>query len=80
MEDIKTQRKSRFQKGSEEAKTFMAELRSKRGGKTPAPSPAPSPEPIPQPPVAVAEPKKRREKKYNCRFFIIFYHDIYKNI
>ena len=59
MEDIKTQRKSRFQKGSEEAKSFMAELRSKRGGKTPAPSPAPSPEPIPPP---VAEPKKRSKK------------------
>jgi hypothetical protein len=61
MEDIKTQRKSRFQKGSEEAKSFMAELRSKRGNKTPtpAPSPAPSPEPIPPP---VAEPKKRSKK------------------
>ena len=63
MEDIKTQRKSRFQKGSEEAKSFMAELRSKRGGKTPAPSPAPSPVPsiIPEPPT-VAEPKKRGKK------------------
>ena len=59
MEDIKTQRKSRFQKGSEEAKSFMAELRSKRGGKTPTPTPAPSPEPIPPP---VAEPKKRSKK------------------
>ena len=59
MEDIKSQRKSRFQKGSEEAKSFMAELRSKRKGKTPAPSPAPSP--IPEPPP-VAEPKKRSKQ------------------
>ena len=67
MEDIKTQKKSRFQKGSEEAKEFMAQLRSKRGGKTPtptpAPSPAPSPEPLPIPePPPVAEPKKRSKK------------------
>ena len=63
MEDIKTQRKSRFQKGSEEAKSFMAELRSKRGGKTPAPSPSPSPSPSPEPiPPSVAEPKKRSKK------------------
>ena len=63
MEDIKTQKKSRFQKGSEEAKEFMATLRAKRGGKTPAPTPAPSPEPIPIPePPPVAEPKKRSKK------------------
>ena len=63
MEDIKTQRKSRFQKGSQEARDFMAELRSKRGGKTPAPSPAPSPIPSPEPiPPPVAEPKKRSKK------------------
>jgi hypothetical protein len=63
MEDIKTQRKSRFQKGSQEARDFMAELRSKRGGKTPTPSPAPSPVPSPEPiPPPVAEPKKRSKK------------------
>ena len=63
MEYIKTQRKSRFQKGSEEARNFMAELRSKRGGKTPTPTPVPSPVPsiIPEPPT-VAEPKKRGKK------------------
>ena len=65
MEDIKT-RKSRFEKGSVQAKEFMAELRAKRGGgKTPAPTPSPSPEPlpIPQPPSPpVAEPKKRSKK------------------
>ena len=63
MEDIKTQRKSRFQKGSQEARDFMAELRSKRGGKTPTPAPSPSPVPsiIPEPPPP-AEPKKRSKK------------------
>ena len=60
MEDIKTQRKSRFEKGSQEARNFMATLRAKRGGKTPAPSPVPSPAPdtVPEPPP-VAEPKKK---------------------
>ena len=63
MEDIKTQKKSRFQKGSEEAKEFMATLRAKRGGKTPAPTPAPSPDPLPIPePPPVSEPKKRSKK------------------
>ena len=64
MEDIKTQKKSRFEKGSVQAKEFMATLRAKRaGGKTPAPTPAPSPEPIPQPPPPpVTEPKKRSKK------------------
>ena len=63
MEDIKTQKKSRFEKGSQEAKEFMAQLRSKRGGKTPAPTPAPSPDPLPIPePPPVAEPKKRGKK------------------
>ena len=65
MEDIKTQRKSRFQKGSEEAKSFMAELRSKRGGKTPTPTPTPVPSPVPSiipEPPPVAEPKKRSKK------------------
>ena len=59
MEDIKTQKKSRFEKGSVQAKTFMATLSAKRGGKTPAPSPEPIP--IPEPPP-VAEPKKRSKK------------------
>ena len=63
MEDIKTQKKSRFEKGSVQAKEFMATLRSKRGGKTPAPTPAPSPEPLPiTEPPPVAEPKKRSKK------------------
>ena len=50
MEDIKTQKKSRFVKGSDEAKTFMKNLRDKKkGGKTPAPTPAPAPASIPLP-------------------------------
>ena len=58
MEDIKAQKKSRFEKGSVQAKEFMATLRAKRGGgKTPAPTPAPSPEPLP-----ITEPKKRSKK------------------
>ena len=32
MEDIKTQKKSRFVKGSDEAKTFMKNLRDKKKG------------------------------------------------
>ena len=63
MEDIKTQKKSRFEKGSVQAKEFMATLRAKRGGKTPAPTPAPSPDPLPIPePPPVSEPKKRSKK------------------
>ena len=63
MEDIKTQKKSRFQKGSEEAKEFMATLRAKRCGKTPAPTPTPTPDPLPIPePPPVTEPKKRSKK------------------
>ena len=64
MEDIKKQKKSRFEKGSQEARNFMATLRAKRGGKTPAPTPAPSPVPetVPEPPLPVSEPKKRSKK------------------
>jgi len=48
MEDIKTSKKNRFEKGSEEAKAYMAGLRSKRGnknggGSNPPPPPPPSP-------------------------------------
>ena len=63
MEDIKTQKKSRFQKGSEEAKEFMATLRAKRGGKAPTPAPSPAPTPAPSPePLPITEPKKRSKK------------------
>ena len=49
MEDLKTQRKTRFQKGSDEAKEFMSTLRSKRGGKII--------------PIAPAEPKAETPKR-----------------
>ena len=39
MDDIKTKRKSRFEKGSTEAKEFTPTLRSKRGGQKPPVSP-----------------------------------------
>ena len=50
MEDTKTRRKARFQKGSEEARKFMADLRSKRC-KTQSPQ------------ITTSEPKKRISKK-----------------
>ena len=57
MEDLKTQKKARFQKGSEEARKFMADLRSKRCKcKTPAPAPAPAQ-------IIAVQPKKRISKK-----------------
>ena len=68
MEDIKTQKKSRFVKGSDEAKTFMKNLRDKKkGGKTltPAPAPATAPLPISESPCEECKPDKpkRRVKK-----------------
>ena len=60
MEDIKPKRKSRFEKGSDTAKEFMATLRSKRGGgKAPAPTPAPVP---PPPPPTPPQTPKRKSK------------------
>ena len=53
MDDLKTQKKSRFEKGSVQAKEFMANLRSKRCKcKTPA-----------QPEIITVQPKKRISKK-----------------
>ena len=43
MEDIKTSKKNRFEKGSEEAKAYMAGLRSKRGNKGGGSNPPPPP-------------------------------------
>ena len=53
MEDLKTQRISRFQNGSEEAKEFMSTLRSRRGGNIPMPTTA----------ELKAEPRKLKPKK-----------------
>ena len=43
MEDIKTSKKNRFEKGSEEARMYMAELRAKRGNKGGGSNPPPPP-------------------------------------
>ena len=60
-------KKNRFQKGSEEAKQFMAELRAKRGkkggGSTPPPPP-PSPVNCECPP-SIEKPKSKRSNKKN---------------
>ena len=59
-------KKNRFEKGSEEAKKFMAELRSKRGkkggGSTPPPPPS-SPVNCECPPTE--KPKTKRSNKKN---------------
>ena len=71
MDEIKPQRKNRFEKGSDEAKAFMATLRAKKGNKPPAP-PAP---PAPSSPPASAgsipsslEPKRRNKKNITVDF------------
>jgi hypothetical protein len=60
-------KKNRFEKGSEEAKKFMAELRSKRGkkggGSTPPPLPS-SPVNCECPPPT-EKPKTKRSNKKN---------------
>jgi hypothetical protein len=55
MEDIKPKRKSRFEKGSDTAKEFMATLRSKRGG-------GKASAPVPPPPPTPAQTPKRKSK------------------
>ena len=71
MDEIKPQRKNRFEKGSDEAKAFMATLRAKKGNKTPTPPAPPSP---PSPPAAAGsipsslEPKRRNKKNITVDF------------
>ena len=71
MDEIKPQRKNRFEKGSQEAKDFMATLRAKKGNKTPTPPAPPSP---PSPPAAAGsipsslEPKRRNKKNITVDF------------
>ena len=71
MDEIKPQRKSRFEKGSQEARDFMATLRAKKGNKNPTPPAPPSP---PSPPAAAGsipsslEPKKRNKKNMTVDF------------
>ena len=72
MDDLKPQKKNRFEKGSEAAKEFMATLRAKKGKKTPAP-PAPPASP-PSPPACAGsipsslEPKRRNKKNITVDF------------
>jgi hypothetical protein len=71
MDEIKPQRKNRFEKGSQEAKDFMATLRAKKGNKNPTPPAPPSP---PSPPAAAGsipsslEPKRRNKKNITVDF------------
>ena len=66
MEDIKPTRKSRFEKGSDQAKEFMATLRSKRGGKPPATPPAAPAATIP--PTPAPTPKRKVNNKLSVDF------------
>ena len=72
MDDLKPQKKNRFEKGSQEAKDFMATLRAKKGNKPPAP-PAPPASP-PSPPASAGsipsslEPKRRNKKNITVDF------------
>ena len=65
MEDIKSKRKSRFEKGSTTAKEFMATLRSKRGG---GKAPAPTPAPVPPPPTPPQTPKRKSKNNITVDF------------
>jgi len=65
MEDIKPKRKSRFEKGSDTAKEFMATLRSKRGG---GKAPAPTPAPVPVPPTPPQTPKRKSKNNITVDF------------
>ena len=66
-------KKTRLVKGSDEAKAFMANLRSKRGNKGTPPAPPAPPAPPSPPPTAGAipsslEPKKRNKKNISVDF------------
>jgi hypothetical protein len=62
--------KTRLVKGSEQAKQYMSELRSKRGAnKTPVETtPTPTPPPTPTQPIEIPPPTKSRSKKINVDF------------
>ena len=60
--------KTRLVKGSEQAKQYMSELRSKRGAnKTPVET-TPTPPPTPTQPIEIPAPTKSRSKKINVDF------------
>ena len=64
MEDIKTSKKNRFEKGSEEAKAYMAGLRSKRGNKGGGSNPPPPPPAnCDCVPTTTEKPKTKRNNK-----------------
>ena len=63
MEDLKPKRKSRFEKGSDEARNFMATLRSKRGGTEKQITPiqeAPQQTPPPETPITTKRKPKNK--------------------
>jgi hypothetical protein len=61
--------KTRLVKGSEQAKQYMSELRSKRGAnKTPVETPTPTPPTTPTQPIEIPPPTKSRSKKINVDF------------
>ena len=63
MEDIKTSKKNRFEKGSEEAKAYMAGLRAKRGNKGGGSNPPPPPPAnCDCVPTTTEKPKRRNNK------------------
>ena len=70
MDEVKPQRKNRFEKGSLEAKEFMATLRAKKGNKKPPQTP-PAP---PSPPTSAGsipsslQPKRRNKKNITVDF------------
>ena len=74
MDDLKPQKKNRFEKGSQEAKDFMATLRAKKGNKPPAPPAPPTPSSPPSPPASAGsipsslEPKRRNKKNITVDF------------
>ena len=74
MDEIKPQRKNRFEKGSQEARDFMATLRAKKGKKTSTPPTPPAPPSPPSPPASSGsipsslEPKRRNKKQITVDF------------
>jgi hypothetical protein len=62
--------KTRLVKGSEQAKQYMSELRSKRGAnkQTPVETPTPTPPTTPTQPIEIPPPTKSRSKKINVDF------------
>ena len=73
MDEVKPQKKNRFEKGSQEAKEFMAGLRAKKGNKKPPQTPPAPPSP-PSPPSSAGsipsslEPKRRNKKNITVDF------------